>query len=78
MARAIIRYSFDNDDGTNGMAVRTILTGHGFANIGTATFEANDPVQGNLIQTLRTAIDRMNAPTGGAALDHLWIYVDRH
>ncbi len=54
------------DLGTNSTAVRNRLIAGGFANIGTATFEADNAVQNILVQTLHQVIDRLSNAVGGS------------
>jgi hypothetical protein len=80
MARAIIRYSFDGDEGK---AIRTQIRkrlSQNFVQHGrTASFESKPDVPlADVLSDLRWALDvaQRKIPEGQRVLDHIWIYID--
>jgi hypothetical protein len=80
MARAIIRYSFDGDDGK---AIRTEIRKRlstNFVQRGkTASWESRPNARlSDLVGDLRWALERVQTeiPDGARVLDHIWIYID--
>ena len=76
MARAIIRYSFDRDNGTTNTQIRNMLEAKGFDKIGTSSFEADNLPQPSILDALEEVVDLIRVAPGGGTLDHLWVYVD--
>ena len=78
--RAIIRISFDGDEGSK---LRNQLEGvfarHGYQRSKTATWEADRATSADTAEFLRELWGAINdhAANGGAArLDHFWMYMD--
>jgi hypothetical protein len=79
MARAIIRYCFNVDDGK---AIRTEIRKRlstNFVNHGTASWECRPDVSaGDAISDIRWALEFVQEQIGDRpdALDHIWVYID--
>ena len=73
--RVIIRFSLDDDDGAVTTDMRNRLEALGFSKIGTSSYE-NQHVSGPDLGHVMTTIGLIAQPSP-AALDHLWVYVDR-
>jgi hypothetical protein len=74
MARAIVRYSFDDGKDTR-QTIRDQLQAAGFEKIGTASFEKKQGSRDDLVDTLTSVLGCAKGSEGGT-LDHLWIYLD--
>jgi hypothetical protein len=77
MARAIIRYSFDGDEGKAiRMEIRKRLMADGlFVAHGTGSWESAEGVSlGDAISRIRWALEYVEQHPH--ALDHIWIYLD--
>ena len=76
MARAIIRFSLNDDHGsTTRNAAAQLLTEAGFSPAGTSVWEGSGGQQ-ELSRTLSKVLTLLGDPPRGG-LDHVWIYVDR-
>ncbi len=78
MARAVIRYSFDGDEGkTIRMEIRKRLMAEDlFVARGTASWESAENTDlGAVIGRIRWALEALEG-TDPDALDHIWIYID--
>jgi hypothetical protein len=78
MARAIIRYSFDNEtSNASGRAIGTVLQDAGFVKQGTACWEATGAQLVLIHAALLQALDICQHPREAQGrLDHLWVYID--
>lgn len=77
MARAMVRFSLDNDYGSAARnQIVPILRAVGFRPSGTGSWDAVDQPLDDLVDALHEALDIMRDPPAPAALDHLWVYVD--
>ena len=78
MARAIIRFSIDNESSNvTGNQIRDLLQDKGFDKIGTASFDTDGMDTASIVAVLRELLPILETPPGGGRLDHLWIYVDQ-
>lgn len=76
MARATIRYSFDNEQSNlSGNKARGALEEAGFSRNGTASWEAYGSIT-DLVDAIRNLLTVVEAPPGRGGLDHVWIYLD--
>jgi len=77
MARAIIRYSFDGDEGKviRGEIGKRLLADDRFMRHGTASWESTpDTLIKDAVNAIRWALEVVEGHAD--ALDHLWIYID--
>jgi hypothetical protein len=77
VARAIVRYSLQNDTGS---AIRNtivpILQQAGFQDIGTGSWEASGVPQNQLVDAVRQVLSIIPNPPGPGTLDHVWVVLD--
>jgi|GEM_PF-3678198 len=76
MARAIIRFSLDGDDGRVTTRVTKLLEGKGFSHGGTASHEAHTISEADLSAVVNAMVNLM-PPDGSVVIDHLWVFMDR-
>jgi hypothetical protein len=83
MARAIIRYSFDREDGKAvraEMRKRLRTSDAGFRERGTASWETSgepEPSVQQVLDAIRWVLEGITTAGDADALDHIWIYIDQ-
>jgi hypothetical protein len=83
MARAIIRYSFDREDGKAvraEMRKRLRTSDAGFQERGTASWETScepEPSAQQVLDAIRWVLEGITKAGDADALDHIWIYIDQ-
>jgi hypothetical protein len=76
MARVIVRFSLDGDDGTDTTNAGNALRARGVPRASTGLYQGYGDVP-QLTAALRALLDVLDTPTRGNGLDHLWVYIDR-
>jgi hypothetical protein len=83
MARAIIRYSCDGDEGKatrKEIRKRLGVSDVRFQRRGTASWETSgdpEPSVGQVLKAIRWLLEGIEETGDNDALDHLWIYIDQ-
>jgi hypothetical protein len=83
MARAIIRYSFDREEGKatrTEMRKRLSASDAGFQRRGTASWETSgdpEPSVQQVLDAIRWVLEGITEAGEADALDHIWIYIDQ-
>lgn len=78
MARCIIRFSLEGDNGTDTTRIRNELERQGFQKIGTAVYEGDFPGEADraVVTKLQTVLSELQKLVVATGIDHLWVYLD--
>ena len=78
MARAIVRYSLNEDQGQGeGPKIDSKwLRGTGFRNIGTRTWQLDDVEHPEALTATASLLERLRDLKAPVRLDHVWVYID--